>query len=422
MGERTMRRMGRAAAAAAVLAAAVQLGGCYRSMLGLGNLSPHVTESDSLELRLILIGDAGLPAPGGEPVMKALQTELSYDPRFSYVVFLGDNVYPRGMVRDSTAAERRENERIINDQLAPLLATGVPGLLIPGNHDWAAGTASGLEAVREQERYVNSRGHGRVKFAPEGGCPGPFTTDVGEYVRLIVLDTQWWLQTGYPRPYGPTAGECRARTEQEMLDSLRHDLATAGERRTVILSHHPLVSGGQHGGYFDWPTYLFPFHPWARQAGIFARQDVTGREYRAMIANLERVYAENPPLIHAAGHEHNLQVLRNRGGARYAVISGGGIYNHTTPTRAITGTLYTRRASGWVTVAFLRDGRVRLAVRTVDAEGQIREEFSMWLDVPPISRPAAPVDSVAPQPAAPAPAPAPATAPPSPPSPPGTRP
>ena len=152
---------------------------------------------------------------------------------------------------------------------------------------------------------------------------------------------------------------------------------------------------------------------------------VLGLIARAMIANPERVYAEDSPLIHAAGHEHNLQVLRNRGGVKYAVISGGGIYNHTTPTRAITGTLYTRRASGWTTVAFLRDGRVRLAVRTVDAEGQIREEFSMWLDVPPISRPAPPVDSVAPVPAADtasARAPAPAPAPPSPPSPPGARP
>ena len=49
---------------------------------------------------------------------------------------------------------------------------------------------------------------------------------------------------------------------------------TAGSRKTVVVSHHPIVSGGQHGGYFDWPTYLFPFHPWARIAGLFARQDV----------------------------------------------------------------------------------------------------------------------------------------------------
>jgi hypothetical protein len=413
-----MRTSGRIAAAAALVVAALLLGGCFRYVKGLGRVSPGVLPGDTLELRLVLIGDAGLPAPGGEPVLRGLQREISYDSR-SFVVFLGDNVYPRGMVRDSTAAERRENERIIDDQLAPLIATGVHGIMLPGNHDWAAGTAGGWDAIRAEARYVNARSHGLVQFLPEGGCPGPVVIDIKETVRLIVLDTQWWLQAAYPRPYGPSA-HCRARTEQEVIDSLRADLASAGQRRTVVLSHHPLVSGGQHGGYFDWPTYLFPFHPWARQAGVFARQDVTGREYRTLIAAMVRAFQGNAPLIHAAGHEHNLQLLRGTG-AHYQVVSGAGIFNHTTPVRAIPGTLYARRASGWTTIAFLRDGRVRLAYRTVDAEGTIREEFSMWLDTPPFIRPPAP-DSVAAAvadsaaaaqpPAAPAPPPAPAPAPP----------
>jgi len=432
-----MRTSGRVAAAAALVVAALLLGGCFRYVKGLGRVSPHVTESDTLELRLVLIGDAGLPAPGGEPVLKGLREEIGNDPKYSFVVFLGDNVYPRGMVLDSTAAERRENERIIDDQLAPLLAVGVHGIMLPGNHDWAAGTAGGWEAIRTEARYVNARGRGLVQFLPEGGCPGPVVKDFGETVRLIVLDTQWWLQAGNPRPYGASA-HCRARTEQEVIDSLRADLASAGQRRTVVLSHHPLVSGGQHGGYFDWPTYLFPFHPWARQAGIFARQDVTGREYRTLIAAMVRAFSGNAPLIHAAGHEHNLQLLRGTG-AHYQVISGAGIFNHSTPVRAIPGTIYARRASGWTTIAFLRDGRVRMAYRTVDAQGAIREEFSMWLDTPPLIR-LPPADSTAardsaavsdtsaaarpsPPPAPAPPAPAPAPPPPAPaPPPPGTRP
>jgi hypothetical protein len=415
-----MRTSGRVAAAAALVAAALLLGGCFRYVKGLGRVSPGVptTAYDSVEVRLVLIGDAGLPAPGGEPVLKALQTELSYDRR-SFVVFLGDNVYPRGMVRDSTAAERRENERIIDDQLAPLLATNVRGIMVPGNHDWAAGTEGGWDAVRAQQRYVAARGRGLVQVLPEGGCPGPHVVDIGETLRLIVLDTQWWLHAAYPRPYGPRS-ECRARTEQEVVDTLRADLASAGQRRTVVVSHHPLVSGGQHGGYFDWPTYLFPFHPWARQAGIFARQDVTGREYRALIAAMVRAFQGNAPLIHAAGHEHNLQLLRGIG-AHYQVVSGGGIFNHTTPVRAIPGTLYARRASGWTTVVFMRDGRVRLANRTVSADGTFKEEFSLWLDTPPFIRPPSPADTTSMAPIVsdtavvpPAPAPAPAPAPPSP--------
>jgi hypothetical protein len=362
---------------AALLSAA-----CYHTVAGVGSTIPNVAPTDTVELRLVLVGDAGLPAPGGEPVMKALREELARDPRHTFVVFMGDNVYPRGMVLDSTAAERRENERIINDQLAPLLATGVHGIMLPGNHDWATGTAGGFKAILAEQQYVNARGRGMVRFLPQDGCPGPVALDFGNYLRLIVLDTQWWLQAGYPRPYGPDS-PCETKTEQDVVDSLRAQLASAGSRRTVVVSHHPLVSGGQHGGYFDWPTYLFPLHPWARQAGIFARQDVTGREYRNLIVSLSRAYQPNPPLVHAAGHEHNLQLLRGVG-ARYQVVSGAGIYNHTSPTRVIAGTMYARRASGWVTLAFLRDGRVRMAYRIVDADGTFHEDYSTWLDVPPL--------------------------------------
>jgi hypothetical protein len=409
----------RARVAALACAAGLATAGCFQYAAGVGKVIPNVAETDTVELRLVLIGDAGLPAPGGEPVMRALREEISRDPKHSFVVFLGDNVYPRGMVLDSTAAERRENERIIDDQLAPLLATGVKGIMLPGNHDWATGTAGGWDAVRTEERYVRSRGRDLVQFLPGDGCPGPVALDFGNFLRLIVIDTQWWLQAGFPRPYG-AGSKCRARTEQEVVDSLRADLASAGPRRTVVVSHHPLVSGGQHGGYFDWPTYLFPFHPWARQAGIFARQDVSGHEYRTLISALTRAYQPNAPLVHAAGHEHNLQLLRGIG-ARYQVVSGAGIYNHTTPTRVIRGTMYARAASGWATLVFLRDGRVRLAYRVVDAQGLFKEEYSMWLDVPPLvptsqgspttPHPAEPSGPTSPPPApVPAPAPAPAGA------------
>ncbi|HYH83326.1 MAG TPA: metallophosphoesterase [Longimicrobium sp.] len=428
---------GRIATAALAGVAALTLSGCFQYVRGLGRVIPGLMETDTLELNLVLIGDAGLPAPGGEPVLRALRDQLTKQSKTTFVVFLGDNVYPRGMVRDSSAAERRENERILNAQMDVLLETGTRGVLVPGNHDWDAGGAAGLEVIRAQERYVNRRGGDLVKVLPSNGCPGPVPLDFGSYLRVLVLDTQWWLQAPHPRPYGERAEGCRARTEEEVVDSIHADLANAGRRRTVVVAHHPLVSGGQHGGYFDWPTYLFPLHPWARWsgAGAFAKQDVTGTQYRVLRESLARAFARNPPLVYAAGHEHNLQVLRHPP-ARYLVVSGAGIYNHTTQSRAIAGTMYARRASGWTEMAFLRDGRVRISVKVVDAQGQAKEDFSTWLDTPPLvpeadanpttpHTPVAPSTPVpgstsAPPPAPtppPAPEPAPAPAPPSSPTP-----
>lgn len=374
-----MRGLRRFTAAALAGAAALTLSGCFQYVRGLGRVIPGLVEQDTLELNLVLIGDAGLPAPGGEPVLKALRSQINKQAKNTFVVFLGDNVYPRGMVLDSSAAERRENERILDAQMDPLIEAGVNGVMLPGNHDWATGTENGWDVVRAQERYVNRRGRGIVKMLPLAGCPGPVPLDFGNYLRVIVLDTQWWLQAPFPRG----SEGCRARTEEEVVDSLRADLRGAGRRRTVIVTHHPQVSGGQHGGYFDWPTYLFPFHPWARQAGLFAKQDVTGEQYRDMIAAFSRAFDGNLPLVFASGHEHNLQVLR-MAPHHYQVVSGAGIYNHSTQSRVIRGTMYARKASGWTELAFLRDGRVRLSVKVVDAAGNAKEDYSTWLDVPPL--------------------------------------
>jgi hypothetical protein len=229
--------------------------------------------------------------------------------------------------------------------------------------------------VSRQERYINATGEGRASMEPRGGCPGPVVLDIGAVLRLIAIDTQWWLHSG-PRP---GSDRCTPGTGAGVVDSLRSALASADGRRTVVVAHHPIVSGGHHGGYFDWPNWLFPLHPWARLAGVFAAQDVTGREYRRMIAALTGAFADHPPHLFAAGHEHNLQVFR-RDPAHYLVVSGAGIYGHTTPTRAITGVRYIREASGYQRVHFRHDGGARLSVMVVDANGDAHEDFAEWLE------------------------------------------
>ena len=347
-------------------------------MLGVGRVIGPVP-LDSVALNLVLIGDAGLPAPAEEPVLTALRREISAAPERSFVVWLGDNIYPVGLM-DTTTAEGQEGLRIIRAQMRVQQETRVRGIFVPGNHDWAAGSGEGWTNVVRQERVVNTEGAGLIGWEPRDGCPGPVVIDVGAVLRLLAIDSQLWLH-GSSKP-GPE--RCNPGTEQGVIDSIRAALATAGDRRTVIVAHHPIVSGGQHGGYFDWPTYLFPFHPWARLTGLFARQDVTGREYRHFTQSLTRAFIVDTPLVDAAGHEHNLQVFR-RDPAKYLLVSGGGIYGHTTTTRAITGIRYIRQASGYQRITFMQDGRARLSVMVVDAEGNAREDFSIMLDVPPMS-------------------------------------
>jgi hypothetical protein len=360
----------------AALVAALLASGCGRPVYNLGKVI-GAAPPDSIAMDVFLIGDAGLPAPKDEPVLEGLKRAIRWDPGRSFVVFLGDNVYPAGIPPEGTPY-RAEAERILDEQLDVLRDTRARGLFVPGNHDWEAGGAGGWDAIRRQAEYVEGKGGDLVEFLPRGGCPGPEVLDLGDAVRLIALDTQWWLHD-QAKPRSADSG-CAAYTDAQVIDSVRAALRTAGPRLTVVVGHHPIVSGGEHGGYFDWPSYLVPFYPWARRGG-FADQDIASTGYRRMIRVLTAAFQPERPVVYAAGHEHNLQVLR-RNPAGYLLVSGGGIYGHTSQVRAITGSRYINRASGFMRLTVLRDGRARLAVVLVDSKGEPSENFSMWLDRP----------------------------------------
>ena len=100
---------------------------------------------------------------------------------------------------------------------------------------------------------------------------------------------------------------------------------TAGARHVVVIAHHPLVSGGPHGGYFGWQDHVFPLrnlkswlwiplpligsaYPIARAEGI-SSQDIPSRAYTRMRVALDSAFAGAPPLIYAGGHDHTLQVI-----------------------------------------------------------------------------------------------------------------
>jgi hypothetical protein len=357
---------------------------------------------DSLEVAIFLIGDAGSAAYDGEPVLQelALQSD-SLRPAPQFVVFLGDNVYPRG-VPPLGHPDREDAEKKVAAQVLAIRKGSAQGLLIPGNHDWDRQGRDGWNAIRRQDTLVRKFGGSDVRLAPSGGCPGPDVVDIGEHVRLIAMDSEWWLHNDV-KPYGESS-PCPTRTYDEVADSLAGALRDKGERHAIVLTHHPLRSGGIHGGSFTLGDHVFPLrnfkrwlwvplplvgsiYPFARQMGI-SNQDVFGKKYREMRWAFERVFRRYPPLVVASGHDHHLQVIR--GGrpditnAAYQLVSGAGILGHAAVVRDVDGSLFKREAAGFMRLDVTRDGRVRLSVTTVvpqgeRPEGESAEVYSLWL-------------------------------------------
>jgi hypothetical protein len=392
----------RACVAGWVVAVAIFGTGCTSALQPAIPVPAPVAPKDSIELAIFLIGDAGSDEYDGEPVLQELTLQSdSMRPVKQFVVFLGDNVYPRG-VPSPDHPMRQDAERKIAAQVMATRKGGAEGWLIPGNHDWDRQGRDGWAAIRRQDTLVRKFGGDQVRLAPSGGCPGPEVIDIGEHVRLIAMDSEWWVHNDI-KPFGETS-PCPTKTHEAVEDSLLGALRDKGRRHAIVLTHHPLQSGGIHGGHFTLMDHIFPLrnfarwmwlplpvigslYPFARQMGI-SNQDISGRRYREMVEVFERVFREYPPLVIASGHDHDLQVIR--GGrprvtnAEYQLVSGAGIMGHASVVRDIEGSLFKREAAGFMRLDVTRDGRVRLSVRTVVPEGtrpkgESAEVFSVWL-------------------------------------------
>jgi hypothetical protein len=384
------------------MAAAVATIACRSALEPATPVPAPLPSLDSIEVAIFLIGDAGSQAYDGEPVLRelALQSD-SLRPVRQFVVFLGDNVYPRG-VPPAGHPNRDDAERKLAAQVMAIRRGSAQGLLVPGNHDWDRQGRDGWNSIRRQDTLVRQFGGTDVRLAPSGGCPGPDVVDLGAHVRLIAMDTEWWLHNDV-KPYGDTS-PCPTRTYEEVEDSLAGALRDKGERHAIVLTHHPLQSGGTHGGHFTLNDHLFPLRNWkpwmwlplpivgslypiSRQQGI-SNQDVSGQKYQLLRRAFERAFYRHPPLAVASGHDHDLQVIRGgRSGitwAAYQLVSGAGILGHASVVRDIEGSLFEREAAGFMRLDVTRDGRVRLSVTTVVPEGErpvgeSAEVYSMWL-------------------------------------------
>jgi hypothetical protein len=395
--------------------------GCARTQpFMVGPLDGEAPVPAAIDHRLLLIGDAGDPDPQGEPTLHALEKQVELMPTRTTVVFLGDNVYETGMPDPSpiegTVAEeildeallnlfasRRDSERRVKAQVKAIDVRGTRAIFVPGNHDWDQFGIGGWVRVRELERYVRLLAGvvaGRLELLPGGGCPGPVTVDLGQHARLIVLDTQWWLEVGEkPSPENnPT--RCAQTTEGQVMTSLvqaLQDSARAG-RAAIVVAHHPLRSRGPHGGYVHPRVHLFPLVMFGSYVPTVAHwipipgvgtlmaagrawfspnpQDMSSRANEHMRARLLRAMDDSAvagaaPLLYASGHEHSLQVFRSARGPRYLVVSGLGSRAKALPVGHARDSLFAhsnREQPGFVKVDFLRDGRVRLAIVEWTAE------------------------------------------------------
>ncbi|MGL4599291.1 MAG: metallophosphoesterase [Bacteroidia bacterium] len=341
---------------------------------GVFSQKPSARDSDVV-YRVFLVGDAGNDTTPNK-TLQLLHT-LAGGQDSTTVVFLGDNIYPQGYDGKAISAKKLQVQIDAADSCDHLL-------FVPGNHDWLAQKRKGQKALRKQGVYLATQipsdtlGGKPVAnglFPADG--PGPWTQVVAPGVRIVTIDTQWWLQ-GYPfhwvqKQQGHSVRE-RYKKMLTDLDSI-FTVAEKNKEQVILCAHHPVYTNGEHGGYRKRFLHgLFNYTP-LQIFGLMGlnrvlTQAMVHPRYKNMRNDLLEIFAKHKNLIYAAGHEHNLQLFKDAQ-QNYFIVSGSGskisaISSSQFPSRYENGMDH-----GFFCVEILRNGSRRIVVYTEDGRRSV---------------------------------------------------
>jgi len=321
-----------------------------------------------------LVGDAGEDTTSGKALLM-LESELQKDSA-SAVVFLGDNVYPSGFSYNNAMSKLH-----LESQLNILRSYRGQAYFIPGNHDWDAQRRNGLRKIGEQQQYVNEflQKHSPVAnrnsaaFFPANGLPGPASVMLNARLRLVMIDTQWFLHFYKKGSTGSKRQTIEAFYRQ--LDSLLAYSAAQGQQ-VIVTAHHPMFTNGEHSRRLQPIRFLVNYTP-LKVFGLFGldrlfSQDLSQPRYRKMRKRILASFNKYNNIIYASGHDHNVQYFRE-GKVSYIVSGNGSKLSHLRKKKRFDPIFEDDTKTGFVKLEYSAGQKVKIIVYRVGEDVKVLE-------------------------------------------------
>ena len=298
-----------------------------------------------------LIGDAGISGDAeSSKAINNFKEELSKASQNSTTIFLGDNIYPRGLPEKEDSG-RALAEKQLNAQIDAVNGFKGKTIFIPGNHDWYS---NGLKGLKRQEKYIEDA-LGKNTFLPEDGCPIE-KVEIDKNIVLILVDSEWYMTNWDKHP--TINDECGIKTRTKFFDELEGEIKKARGKTTIIAIHHPMFTNGSHGGQYSFGSHMSPLPVLGtlknvmRKTGGVITVDDQNKRYNAFRKRIITLAQENDKTIFVSGHDHNLQYIVEDNLPQ--IVSGSG--SKTNPTRNVAGGQFSYGAMGYARLDVFSDG------------------------------------------------------------------
>ncbi|WP_348822211.1 metallophosphoesterase [Flavobacterium aestuarii] len=327
------------------------------------NENKNATDTIKIAHTFYLVGDAGnADEEQAQQTLELLHQKLKKSNKKATLLFLGDNIYPKGFPSDNNVAEKTLAEKKLTNQLK--LAEGFKGktIVIPGNHDWY----NGIKGLELQADFVTKYLNDKKAFLPRKSCPIE-DVKIDSITTLITIDSEWFLEDWDNHP--TINDNCDIKTREGFFDELESLLNKNQEKTVVLAIHHPLLSNGTHGGQFSWEKQLYPleqkiplpvigsFINLLRKTSGISPQDLQNKQYTIYAKRIKTLLQKQKNVIVVSGHDHNLQYIYKENIPQ--IISGAG--SKSEAARAINPSDFSYGGNGYAVLTLFKSGDAKVA-------------------------------------------------------------
>ena len=332
----------------------------------------RLPDNHEVQARIIAIGAGGAATDQhtADAVIKAAAQKV-IDGKTT-VIFLGDNLPPRGMDGEAEV----ETTKALESKYLAFTQKGVPVYFTPGEKDWDNGGPEGLGRVVRSYKFIQELGNPLVRQVPVGGCPDPELITISDNLVVIFMDSQWWL---HPYDKVQVGADCDCGNVKDVAASLRELLYQNRYKTIILATHHPFKDYGRYNGHKSWKDHLFPLTAIQKDlylplpvvgtlftgiAGAFpSAQQLAHPLYKQMRQMVGQVFQDYPNLIHLSAHEPGLQLISDTAKGILQVISAG----VTAKGSAVGGSssAFHSDQPGFVLLDQLASGETQISIETL---------------------------------------------------------
>ncbi|MGC4042043.1 MAG: metallophosphoesterase [Flavobacterium sp.] len=324
------------------------------------NQIEEAIDSSKIDHTFFLIGDAGnADQLQAQQTLHSLEAKLTASGSNATLLFLGDNIYPKGMPADKDNPDYPLAKVKLQNQLE--LAKNFKGktIVIPGNHDWY----SGLKGLENQAKFVNGHLKDKSGFLPGKGCPID-AVKIDKKTILITIDSEWFLVDwdNYPG----INDDCEIKTREGFFEELESILNKNQDKIKIIPMHHPLMSNGSHGGQYSLEKQLYPFESnfplpvigsfinLLRKTSGASPEDLQNKQYQILSKRIIALLQGQDNVVVVSGHDHNLQYIEKDNIIQ--VISGAG--SKSEAAKAVGKNDFSYGGNGFAMLSVLKNGEM----------------------------------------------------------------